>query len=289
MEQIIFEGDVVRHVRQDIISEGRLADFLPQISRVEPLTFPVLPQNPVRYVTYDKEKERAFFLVETAPRLATLSVRHRASSTEFPDDAARSDDDNIARFRVQLPYQYFAYAATIGLGGAFTVTRSYLYWAPTPIRSAADRVWPAETMNVGRDASICWGSTQSDSTSLSARLDDLVNNFWITVFNEDLGHATPFGGSLSLWEQNSGAPLSYMDWPMWNERGIPVSDLEGIITSAEPVNLAALDPSYVDLPELPDNFTIARAHQLLNDMPEDTRLRLIAAVNQLPVTEEAPA
>ena len=171
----------------------------------------------------------------------------------------------------------------------FTIDSSYLFWAKDPIRAATDPVWIAPVPNVDGAGSICWGTTDSDSSSLSAKIDDLVNNFFTTTFNEDLGHRTPFGTSLTQWETNSVDPLAWREWVFWNSTSMEVSAIAARMGSAEPTNMAELDPSFLDLPILPPNFTVLRAREWFDGLSAGAQRRLLLATREAELPEEVPA
>ena len=279
-EQIIIEDGLVRHVRTEIISETLLNNLAPHLTTELPLTFPVLPQRPVRFISFDPEAGNGLMIVETTPKRHVIQVRH-GNHESYATDAARRDPDGISRFNVLLPYQYFAYSFTAHRRASalvdFTINQSFLFWAKDPFRTPIDPVWPAPCPNVDASGSICWGSTNSDSSSLSARIDDLVNNFYTTVFNEDLGHRTPFGTSLTEWEENSIDALSYRDWPLWDTPAIAVERIAQHMRTAAPTNIAELNPSFIELPDLPENFTLARAQEWIGSLNDGARRRLFAA------------
>jgi hypothetical protein len=289
-EQIIIEGDVVRRVRTDILDETLLANLAGHLTTRLATTLPILPQNPTRYISFDPEAGTGLILLETRPRRHIIQVRH--NTDRFPEDAARRDDDGLSRFNVQLPYQYFAYSFEFheqaGALARFTVGHAFLFWAKDPIREPTDTLYLAHCPNVDVSGSICWGSTRSDASSLSAKLDDQVNNFFTTQFNEDLGHTTPFGTSMTLWEANSSDddPLAWRNWDYWDEaRAVPVNEVAAHMRLAPPTNIADLNPAFIRLPELPTNFTVARAQEWLNSLEPAARRRLLAAVATTPEPE----
>lgn len=290
-ERIIIEGNIARWVREEVINEASLESLAPHLTTRLSTTLPVLPQHATRYVSFDPEAGNGIIVVETTPKRHTMVVRH-SSHSAHTEDAARRDNDGLSRFNVQLPYQYFAYSFTVrerdGRLSNFTIDRSHLFWAKDPVRSPDDQLWVARCPNVDSGGGICWGSTTSDSSSLSARIDDLVNNFYTTTFNEDLGHLTPFDDSLLRWEADSEDPLAYRNWPMWDGTSRPLSAIHQYLRTAEPTNMAELNPTHVDLPVLPENFTVARAQQWIASLSDGARRRLEAAIASEPIAVEAP-
>lgn len=282
-DQVIIEGDAVRLVRTQVIHETLLNNLVPHLFTREPVTLPLLPRNPVRFLSFNPDAQNGLAVLETKPRRTTMQVRH-SGDTRQTRDASRAEHDGIARFNVALPFQYFAYNLRItprrdGTLENFTIVDSYLFWSPTAITSPNDRLWIAQCPNVNGSGGICWGSTRSDPTSLANRLDDLTNNFWTTVFNEDLGHRTPFGTSMTEWEEHSDGLSPHLNWPMFRTPGpFAWSELPDRV-GHHPRSVADLDPSFVELPELPEAFSLARAHEWLNSLPENTLRRLTLALD----------
>lgn len=291
-EQIIIEGDVARRVRMEVLDETLLANLAPHLTTRLATTLPVLPQNPARFINFNPETGDGIILIETRPRRHIIQVQHR--SDRYARDAERRDDDGLSRFNVQLPYQYFAYAFTFHTRqdalANFTVGAAFLFWAKEPFREPTDTLYVASCPNVDSSGSICWGSTRSDASSLSAKLDDQVNNFFTTIFNEDLGHMTPFGTSMLEWEEASEDPLAWRTWEYWdNARAMTVEEIADHISAAPLTNMAELNPAFVAIPPLPENFTLARAQEYLSSLNPGAHRRLAAALAtvQAPDPEEA--
>jgi hypothetical protein len=291
-EQLIIEGDIVRQIRTEIISEAPLQSLAPFLTTKLPTTIPVLPQNPTRFLYFDPNAKTGIIIVETKPRRHVIQMLHERGDDDhidYPEDFKRKDDDNISRFNVLLPWQYFAYTFKVELAGdsftSFQVDRSSLFWAPEPYRTEDQLLWVAKCPNVDEDGRICWGGTASHETSLSARIDDLTNNFFVTIFNSHLGHTSPFDHSLTEWEKHSDGLLAHRDWPIWEPNlGTPVTSIAERMLQAKPTNMADLDPSFVNIPPLPENFTVARAQHWIAGLDDGTRRRLLAAVAR--ATEE---
>lgn len=291
-DRIVFEGGLVRRERIETLSEVPIESMRDLLVRKIATTFPILPTNPVRYMHFDGETGRGMWLVETPPARRYIRVWH--GREERYDDGQRRDDEGVGIWHVQLPWQYFRFSfSTHERDGAianFTIDDTYLFWAKNALRGPDHPLFPAPVPNVDNAGKICWGGTRADSTSLNARIDDYINNFTTTTFNEDLGHRTPFGHSLTDWEENYDAnnPLAWHNWDVW--QGTPITPLE-LSKELEPTALppmAQLNPSYIELPTPPANFTLARAQEYLAGLTPAARLRLAAAFANVP-TEEVPA
>lgn len=298
-ERIVIEGQMVRHIRETVISEAPMERLKDSLIEYRAATYPVLPTNATRFMEFDPNSGNGVILVERPPQKHHIRVKHHENS-EYNIDGARRDAEGIGVWHVQLPYTYWLFPFTATRSneriGNFTVRNTTMLFRREPYRTPEDRFHYAAVPNVDIYGGICWGGTVRPQASFSEHIDALVNEFFITTFNEDLGHRTPFDQSLTDWENASEAPLSWNDWDLWSESdGVTLEDLRDRWT--EPGfrdvsrDLADLNPAFVSMPAIPENFTILRAMQWLQSLPEGTRFRVEAAMQQLAedarlVTEE---
>lgn len=300
VERLEIEGGLIRRVRIETLAEAPLESLSEHLVRRIATTFPVLPSHPVRFMAFDGDTNRGIFLVEQAPGLRHIRVTHRRESN-FHDDATRNNDGLTGVWRVQFPWQYFAFVFNHEVRGStlvnFTIDGTSLYWARETLRSGDHQLIPAPVPNVDITGGICWGNTHAESSSLNARMDDYINNFTSTTFNEDLGHFTPFNHSLTEWERNSTEdnPLGWMTWEIWSHNNPTTpNQLAAQSIPGSLQNIAEINPSFVDLPTPPENFTIARARQYLDALNPAAQRRFIAAAHSLTsgvdlTPEEVPA
>lgn len=290
-DRFVIEGGIIRHERTEVIAETALSLLEPHLTRYEATTFPLLPRGTVR-LAYDRNTGRGHLLVEQQPQRHTLAVHHHG---RYNEQGHGRNPEGADLFTVQFPYQYFAFTFTLRVRedypANFTVDGNQLFWRPLPLTAEDDWLYPAATPNVDTGGGLCWGGTLygADNTSLVQRINAMVNSFAHTNFNEDLGHRTPFGHSLARWVENSEDPLAFMNWDYWNDPenttelrqpAFRLSDLAEHI-GGERLPIAEINPSFVSIPELPDNFTVARARELIGALNEGARRRLIAAVTSL--------
>jgi len=302
-DRVVIEGGVVRHERVDIVSQAPLDSIAHYLVKPIATILPVLPANPVRYIQFDGESKRGLLLVEKAPGQRYIRVAH-GEGGRYAEDATRTDattpeGGRAGSWHVQFPWAYFAFPFRVSVEGAgimhdFVIDNVLLYWARDQFRSPQDRLLPAPAPNVDTDGRICWGGTRVTNNSLSERVDDYINSFSTTTFNDHLGHLTPFDTSLTEWERQSPAdnPMAWRDWPMWTERTNYITvDQIPHEEPAGPIPTARLDPSYIELPPVPQNFTLARAREYLMGLNENARNRFILAAlrlaDEMPATEEA--
>ena len=280
-QRLVIEGNIVRHEEVRTLSEAPLASLRSHLITRLPALFPVLPRN-TKLIGYDPQRRRGVIMVEMLPMRTHLNL---------------SGGSRSGGYNIQLPYQYFVYTFTMSMNVDaegqehfvnFGIVSSMLMWRPSTLRSEKDDLWYAAIPNVDQGGGICWGSTSADTSSLSARIDELTNSFAITQFNGDLGLRTPdYGSSYAQWEKASEDPLVYMKWTFWDRakaaRNVITAKalfdrLMGT-TNPKEMTIADFDQSFVELPTPPVNFTIARATEWLNSLSDAQKLRIIGAVN----------
>lgn len=296
-ERIVIEGSIVRHERVSVVNETALSELERHLVRYEATTFPVLPYGTV-FLSYDRNTGQGFLLVEQKPQRISLGMVHRRG---HPDEG-HNRANGIDHFNIQLPYQYFAFRFRLGINTTgtpfnFTIDNYHLYWRNMPFTQPTDTLQVAALPNVNERGGICWGSTlaHTPNDNLATRINAMVIMFPHTTFNEDLGHRTPFNGSLTQWEEDSVHPLNYMNWPFWQNTPTFTADQIMGIFNMPPLPMAEINPAYVELPELPQNFTVGRARQWLNSLPDNTRRRMLQAITEIaepgsePTTEQINA
>jgi hypothetical protein len=290
-DKMVIEGSIIRHIREQVIAEAPLADMAPHLITRLPTIFPVLPSTgATRYLGFDPQSHRGLILVELQPRTHNIVVQHQPlAHSRYRQDAERRNADDKSVFKVALPFTYFLFAFNVretlpGILSNFTVDGASLWFRREPIREYTDTLIPAQVPNVDSGGGICWGSTVRPQNSLSAHIDAMINEFFHTTFNEDLGHRTPFGTSLLEWERNSVNPMAYYNWPMWEEEfdAITLNDLwQRNIHGIPAPDVMQLNPSFVEMPELPPEFTVLYAKEWLAALPEAARNRMITAATQV--------
>lgn len=284
-DRVVIEGSIVRHERVEVMAESALSEFENHLVRYEATTFPVLPHGTV-LLSYDRNAGQGFILVEQKPQRVNIGVAH-STRGRYPEDANHNRVAGIDRFNIQFPYQYFAIKFRLGVNAQgipfnFTMDGYNLYWRKMPFTQPDDRLWVAAVPNVNDGGGICWGGTLdfAPNDNMAVRVNAMVNNFAHTTFNEDLGHRTPFGHSLTQWEQDSENPLNFMNWDYWeNGRSFPATEIMDLMMQ-QPLPIAQINPFHIDIPPLPENFTVGRARQWINGLDEGTRRRILLAITE---------
>lgn len=293
-DRIVFEGGLVRHERVEVVSQAPAETLSPHLVRRIAATFPVMPSHPVRYMTINGDANTGLFMVEQPPARRSIRVRH--SSGIYEDDYERREaGESFGIWQVQFPWQYWVFTFRTQMRGLtfgdFVIDESLLYWARDQWGAITDRLWAAPVPNVTESGSICWGNTNATNASLAARIDDYINTFTATIFNEDLGHNTPFDRSLTTWEANSEPGSLWRDWAFWDDPGDHLTTTITDIAEMQrrpPINMATLNPAFITPPDIPQDFTAARAREYLAGLTRPA-LQRIAAISAEMVAEEVPA
>ena len=301
-EYIEIEGEVVRHVRREIIAVTSLAAASPHLEVQAPSIYPLLPRNTVA-CAFDGETQRGAVLVEREPERINVSVHFDLGLTGNTPDAdfnravETAGRGRTAQFNIQLPYLYFLYGFRLQVnrtdGGAalndFTLDRTNLYMSRDRLPNLTTRLWKAKMMNV-QNARICWGYTTHDGGTMANRINHMVNEFPVTLFNNHYGIPLPRGvASLTAWEEGSEAdPMYYRGWAHWEGQpdAAPAATLlRDAMSRTEAARLTQLpepgDWGNILIPQPPQQFTIGRLRQWLDDIPRPLRRRFIEAATAM--------
>lgn len=288
---IEIEGEIVRHIRREVVSETTLALAAPHLERRAPSLYPVLPRNTV-VAAFDPDAKRGALIVERVPERVNLNVHFDMGLT----GNTPNEDYNRGRraqFNIQFPYLYFVYGYKmdvrpvgdhVGLA-RFSLDRSNLFWAPKPIVNLDDRIWPAKLANVNNSALICWGTPNWDTQdTMATRINQMVNEFPITTFTNHYGMPRPSDyASYVAWEAASENPLCFRDWEQFktNTGSKKVDEfILKIMANGTGVDYTGMprpeDMAEVIIPEPPAQFTTGRLRQWIETIPEPLRRRFLA-------------
>lgn len=292
-QRIEIEGQVARVIEETIVAETSLAALMPHLETRLPSYLPLLPDH-TRVVAFNPDTKRGALLVELPPARRHLRVRIERGDRVPPIDRDRTAQ-GLAVWHVQMPFQYFFYAFTLRdtttrIAGTqdFTLDNGLYLWRKEAIRSLNDPVWTGRIWNVDNNARICWGYTRHETASLALRVDDMVKSFPHTIFNLHLGYPRPNElASMLAWEQESENPLAYREWSDWN--GTPlyrsINELferamreEGLPTPTP------LENGTDAIPLPPETFTVARALEWMDGLPEQRRNRFLHALQRWTTT-----
>ena len=197
MTQIIeIEGDLARRVSREVIQEMPLADILPFIENRPPITM-FHPRSAI--FTYwnesDPRNKQVKYLCELPPGIRSIVKSGR-------------------RYRLAIPWTYFVFGFTMGAAGDINDGANWqmvdylVFHSRDRFEGPEHRLWTAFLPNVYEDGRICFGTTGVPTRqSLMNRVDQMVNEWYLTQFNNDVHgsrtHPLPFNGRLpngwALW------------------------------------------------------------------------------------------
>lgn len=209
------EGDLVRVVERSVINTANLADVLPLLENRPPITM-LHPRSAIltQWDESDPAHKRVKFLCEYAPGIRAITKGPR-------------------RYRLAMPWTYFIFGfetagPITGPGSQWSMGDHLIFHTNEKVRNLNSRLWTAFLPNVYEDGRICFGSTGADiSLSLSDRVDELVNTWYMTEFNNDViggrTHPMPFNAPFPTpgfrpWVEAT-ATLGAAAWttfPEWN-------------------------------------------------------------------------
>lgn len=304
MTQLIeIENGIARIVDRTVSSEVPLADLMPQLETRRPTYLPIMPDH-ARVAAFDPESGRGGFLMELAPAVRHLRIDNEGDDVNEDDDqerfenATERNEGAIAVFHLQFPWHYFFYSFRIGHDGEdwndgrlvdFTIDHSLFFFRPDRLKSLEDRLWTGTIPNVDGGAAICWGYTRHETASLHERINDMIKNFTSTIFNYHLGAPRPPDyGSYTEWEKAGLAnPLIYREWQMFTQ-GTGLLSVQQLFAQNVEALPAPMDftNSHIIIPEPPPMFTVARALEWMENLPEHSRERFLHALRRH--TDEHP-
>lgn len=280
MTQIIeISGGLVTVVNREIQHTARLEDWLPLIEKRAPVFVPVLPSG-TRAVYWDPTDlavQRLSVMIEREPHIMNL-------------------DYQGTNHRVTVPYTRFVfYAWTRDPSQPLNwMLEDYrVFWSDRRYSDPARQdMVAAKLPNVYGDGRICFGSTAADSDqSLADRLDQTVNEFFVSEFNSDLGiHLPDDLAGWRAWERMTESnPTGWTEWPEWGPQYSKyswdnITGGTGITTAGRAAPVIAPNP----IPPLVLGATFGRVNEWLDTLDPAQRFRLAEALSQRDDYEDAP-
>lgn len=298
---IEIEGQIARLVKRQITAEVPLSELMPHLTIQQPTFLPVLPDH-TRIVAFNPETRRGAVLIELAPSRKGFRIHNDQGETRGPDAKRQNEaPDLVGVFQLQLPWAYFIYSFRIGTdntaitGGKlqdFTIDQGLYFWRPDRIQKLDDQLWGGRIPNVDTQGWICWGNSRHETTSLANRINDMVKNFTNTKFNYHLGAPKPsIYPNYTEWEKDSlKNPLCFSAWEEW--KTLPGRTIQSVFESLMDKDLPAasdLSRSELAIPEPPAYFSVARAAEWMNALPEQSRARFLHALRRWTDANPDPA
>jgi hypothetical protein len=255
--------------------------MLENLTAYQPLDISPAPQN-LRAMSISPRPNmqlRAQVLVGHDPM--TRRITHKYCS-------ARSNARSPQSYELQFPYGVFWFALhgnkLSGVEGDSIVwnPRGWGYvWMKEPYENLDQKCWVPQMPNIFGDSRICFGANSVQGTlPLGHFVDQSVNTFWTSEFNQDLENYFPYN-SLTEW-----ADASEHDWRNWatfdDQHGQPLSDKFSRFTE----DMQWLDsvPSNTgeSIPPLPSYPTFDNLERWMDELTNEQQARVIATAMQQP-------
>lgn len=274
-EKIIIDGDLVQVVETVIQRTVSLADWLPTIERRVPVDLPVLPNNTrgVWFDTSDNSLHMMLLMIEVPPEIIPLNKSGTVHN-------------------VMIPWTRFVFYCTNRSGLASPAWRldDYrVFWSKNRYNApdATDMI-RALVPNVYSDGRICFGSTGANANqSIADRLNQTVNEFYRTTFNNDLGIPYPNGwrGFRAWATATIKDPLGWMTWPDFEDySNYSHWSWDNLIRdwSSSRVSRTADVVTADPIPPLALGASFGRTFEWLNDLTPIQRMRIRQSISEIP-------
>jgi hypothetical protein len=276
MTQVIeIEGGLVRLVERTINYSVPMKDWLERIEKRNPITTPTLPVG-TRALFWDpRDLSRQHFvvLIEQQPQIINMDYQGEQR-------------------RLSIPYsRFFFYASTNDPTNntAWSLNNYRVFWSNQQYNSPTDTDMIAALLpNVYHDGRICFGSTGANANqTLAQRLNQTVNEFYVSRFNDDLTIRRPNGArTYREWmRMTENDPTGWMNWREWDVNAgyggvysydILMSEIGLDRPDARFEPMLAADP----IPDVPIGATFGRLNEWLEALPQAGRARLFEAVTR---------
>jgi Prokaryotic E2 family D len=274
MTQIIeIEGSLIRVIDKRVTHEASIKDILPHLVQQQPVFLPSAPRTQVAayYDPRNSHGKKIFFLCELPPQ-------------------TRSIIKSARRYRLSMPWTFFWFSASTSddiNSTRWSLDDYYVFHSLRRYTGPNTRFISALLPNVYANGRICFGSTGADpNQALADRIDQLVNDWYLTRFNSDLDGERPKPFEASTYREwvdgTRTNPNYWQTWPEFNTQPqITILDLlqnAAVDRASLPMDMSATGV----IAEVPRPFTIGRAEEYFtnNFTPEErTRLRMALDLN----------
>lgn len=259
-----------------------LAEFLPLIEHRPTIYSPVLPTN-VRaeyWDSTDQSNQKLVFMMEREPQIITMTFRNR--------------EGNTTRHRLSIPWSRFTFTATtsdINARGAGWQLQDYkVFWSKDRYTDPTkEDMVPCLLPNIYEDGRICFGSTApAAGTNFADRMDEIVNSFYISMFNRDLAIRYPNGArSWATWERLTETnPMHWREWSDWTNIGHLMSYTQ--VSGAAIIDRSERVIGADGIPPLNTGATWGAAEEWWNALNNNQRARLQSIVVATPAAMLVP-
>lgn len=267
-DTIVIENDLVKHIRTEVVSQVSLLEWMPYIEKKAVIETPVLPTG-TRKIRWDPTgaEQHLAILIEQEPQMVNMNF-----------------EETI--FRISIPYTRFIFdlwTTDPTNNMSWTIDDYRIFWSKFKYTNPLTKDMTAALMpNVYNDGRICFGSTAADmDQSLSERLDQTVNEFWVSQFNRDLTIRRPREYSdFRAWQKASLENQSI--WTKWvdldtSQTPNAVNGYMGNSRDSRFQEMVAADP----IPAVPLGATFGRITEWWAEMSTNQRNRLLVSAANL--------
>lgn len=276
-QQIIIEGDLVRLVSITTERSISLADWLPSIERRPAVYTPVLPRatRALWFDPSDQTNQKMVVLMEVEPQVVSLNKQGTIH-------------------RVMMPWTRFVFYCTNnpGINNAerWRLEDYRVFWSKNRYTDpAAEDSIRALLPNVYDDGRICFGSTGVNAEqSIADRLDQTVNEFYASTFNNDLSISYPnnWRGFRAWATATARDHMGWMQWPDLQPENYSWAHYSWnrIITDWANESVTRHDPVMTPdgIPPLHLGASFGRVTEWLNALTPMQRSRIRLATDQIP-------
>lgn len=270
-QTIEIAGGLVSLVDRTVQYSVPMSEWLTRIEKRNPIVTPVLPlgTRAVYWDPTDATNQTLVVLIEEQPKMIRMNlngITHELSIpyTRFFFYAKTSDPTNMSEWRLN-DYKIF--------------------WSKTQYGDPNKRdMIRALLPNVYVDGRICFGSTAANAAqSLAQRLNQTVNEFYVSEFNNDLVIRRPNNArTYREWVRMTASnPTGWTEWNDWNEsmglheytsyNDLVSNNIDRFapMLAAEPIEAIPLGASFGRLREWLDTLEAGQKSRLLQTMIAD--------------------
>ena len=272
--------DEVFFYERDLISTRKLEDIIGQsASRSSTFVSRIIPPNTV---AIGVQEDTTMFVIEREPRKIHLragGVLADFLNNEIPHALVWDDSECVVQ-DLPVPWEYYVVSVsnapqTNDFGSVwYQMSTMYLFWAKNKVEDIEElSLFTCNIPNVSEWGDICLGETNSTEPNMTRRITEVVNMFYDTTFNGDLGAAPGPYRSWGEWVAAGKAedPMAESVWPI-TDQASSIKKILGSLNSFVLPNTADLRPA---------SSTSAFINTLLTQLPTQTANRLASVIRQI--------
>jgi len=282
-------GDEIKFYDRQLLDTKPLDAFLATFTQDKGYASPRLPKD-VAFVA--AAGEQTMYFVEQPPRFVSFrtgSGLENVYSEVVEPIHNRLDYD---MYMIPVPWEYYVMSIAdrtidTGFGSASHLASGlYLFWSKTQLQDPEQAtLYPASLPNIGSNGSVCLGENGTYEDQPDRKLMELVNEFYDSDFNADLGASTGICSNIHDWlSYHDGHETVDLTDPIFDT--LPADDGASIIKIAQSANFQRLTPpDNAPSPSSPKAFL----ERLLFTLPEDDGRRLMQMMRQMAPIESNDA